>query len=473
MRLDRVLAAVDVLELRGDPSGVEVAAITHDSRRVQPGALYCALPGSVVDGHDFVAAAVTSGAVAVLGERMVPVDVVQARVAPGEARPALARAAAAFHGWPSRDLAVAGVTGTNGKTTVTHFLAGVLEAHGWPTGVIGTLSGARTTPEASDLQALLANMRDRGQRAVAMEVSSHALVQHRVDEVHFAVAVFTNLSPEHLDFHGTMEDYFAAKAILFDPQRAERAVINVDDSYGARLLKEAHIPAVGFSLAEVEGYEVTASGSRFRWDGVDLIVRLGGQHNAANALAAATAARSLGVPAATIAAGIAAVERVPGRFEMIDEGQPFTVIVDYAHTPDGLTRALNAARQAAAGRRVAVVFGCGGDRDRAKRPLMGRVAAELADLAVVTSDNPRTEDPLAIIDAIRAGADPADRLVVEPDRAVAIEMAVNWAQPGDVVLLAGKGHETGQVIGTQTRPFDDRDAARAALASLPSPGGHR
>ncbi|MDP9389568.1 MAG: UDP-N-acetylmuramoyl-L-alanyl-D-glutamate--2,6-diaminopimelate ligase, partial [Actinomycetota bacterium] len=369
----------------------------------------------------------------------------------------------AFHGHPSRALPVVGVTGTNGKTTTTHLLAAVLEAHGWPTGVIGTLSGPRTTPEAPDLQAALAAHVAHGAQAVALEVSSDALVQHRVDAVRFAVAAFTNLSPEHLNTHGDMESYFAAKASLFDPDRAAVAVVNVDDPWGRRLAAGVRIPVEPYSLADVDGIEPGARGARFRWEGEQVRLGLGGRFNVSNAVCAATVARHLGVPPATVAAGLSSFPGVPGRFERVDRGQPFAVVVDYAHTPAALEQVLLAARDEAPGGRVLVVFGCGGERDRAKRPIMGEVAARLADVVVLTSDNPRGEEPGAILDQVRAGASGAPTLVVEPDRRAAIRHAVAAARAGDVVVVAGKGHETGQTAGGRTAPFDDRVEAAEAL----------
>ena len=469
MRLDRLLGAVDVLETRGDPTTADVGAVIHDSRHARPGALYCCLPGRHHDGHDFAAAAVAGGAVAVLCERFVDLDagVVQARVAPATARPAMARLAARLNDEPSYALTVVGVTGTNGKTTVTHLLRSVLEAHGWPTSVVGTLGGVHTTPEAPELQALLARLRDEGRRAVAMEVSSHALDQHRVDAVHFSVVVFTNLSQDHLDHHRTMEAYFEAKARLFDPGRATRGVVNGDDAYGLRLLETGSIPMRAFSLSDASEIETGATASTFLWCGQRVRLGMGGRFNVSNALAAATAARSLGVPPETVAQGLGRVSSVPGRFEAVELGQPFSVIVDYAHTPQGLEQVLTAARGAAGpDHRVIVVFGAGGDRDRAKRPLMGEVAGRLADVVVVTSDNPRSEDPMAIIDDVLSGVAPGGALVVEPDRAGAVRLAIGQARPGDVVVLAGKGHEPVQVFSDRTVPFDDRQVARAAMDHL-------
>ncbi|MBK9181217.1 MAG: UDP-N-acetylmuramoyl-L-alanyl-D-glutamate--2,6-diaminopimelate ligase [Acidimicrobiales bacterium] len=465
MRLRDLLAGVDA-RVEGD-ADVDVAGVTHDSRAVGPGDLFCCLPGEHHDGHDFAPAALERGAVALLCERHLALDVTQ--VIAASARESMAPIAATLHGDPSRSLTVVGVTGTNGKTTTTHLLAAVLEANGWPTAVLGTLSGARTTPEATELQALLADMRDGGRRAVAMEVSSHALALHRVDATWFEAAVFTNLGRDHLDFHGNVERYFAAKASLFEPERTAVGVVNLDDPYGRLLLDAARVPTVGYALADAGDVVVHASENVFTWSGRRLHVPLGGRFNLHNALAAATTARELGVGLDAIEAGLAAVTPVPGRFEPVDAGQPFRVIVDYAHTPDGMEGLLRSAREVAAGGRVLVVFGCGGDRDREKRPAMGAVAERFADLVVLTSDNPRSEEPAAIIEAVRAGMDRRQRALVEPDRRAAISLAVRAARPGDVVVIAGKGHESTQVTGDVVAPFDDRVVARQAIAALESP----
>ena len=461
MRLDRLLGDVDVLEVRGEPASVEVGAIAHDTADVRPDTLFCCVRGSRVDGHDLAPGAVDAGAVALLCERFVDVEVAQARVP--NARAAMGPAAATLYDHPSAALRVVGITGTNGKTTVAHLLGAVFDAHGWSTGVIGTLTGTRTTPEAPALQQALARFRDEQRVAVAMEVSSHALAQHRVDGVHFAAAVFTNLSQDHLDYHGTMDDYFAAKARLFEEGRAEQAVLNADDPYGRRLLDSVRVPAVPYSLADAESLDLGAEGASFRWQGVPVRLRMRGRFNVLNALAAATTAQRLGIPVADVAAGLESVSAVPGRFEAVDGGQPFMVVVDYAHTPDGLEQALTAARELAAGGRVVVVFGAGGDRDHAKRPMMGEAVGRLADLAFLTSDNPRSEDPAVIIEEVRAGARATDHLVVEFDRATAIAAAVAEARPGDVVVIAGKGHETGQEIAGVVHPFDDRVVALQAV----------
>ncbi len=464
MQLSRLLGDLQVRALQGDPEGVDVLAVGHDSGTVGPGTLFCCVRGARVDGHDFAPQAVAAGAVALVVERFLAVDVVQ--VAVDDVRRAMARAAAALGGYPSHRMAVVGITGTNGKTTTAHFLRAVLEADGRRAAVIGTLSGVRTTPAAPELQAHLAELAGEGFTAVAMEVSSHALVQHRVDGVRFAVAVFTNLSQDHLDFHGTMEEYFAAKASLFDKDRAAVGVINVDDTWGRRLLETARLPTRPFSLSDAVDLRLDRSGSSFTWRGEPVRLRLAGTVNVANALAAAAAARELGVAPAAVAKGLGDLEFVPGRNQPVDRGQPFSLLVDYAHTPDALEKTLAGARDMAGDGRVLVVFGCGGDRDRAKRPLMGEVATRVADLAVLTSDNPRSENPAAIIDAVRAGVRRPEVLTVEPDRRAAIALALAAARAGDVVVLAGKGHETTQVTGTTVTPFDDRAVAAELLGAM-------
>lgn len=468
VRLASLLAGAGVVDRRGAVDGVAVSSVALDSRSVVPGSLFCCLPGRVTDGHDHAAAAVAAGAAALLVERFVGVEAPQVRVR--AARPAMAAVAAAFHGHPSRRLAVVGVTGTNGKTTTCHLLRAVLAASGRPTAVIGTLSGARTTPEAPELQALLARSVAAGDGAVAMEVSSEALAQSRADAVWFTVAVFTNLSAEHLDFHGDLERYFAAKASLFEPTRTALGVVNAADPWGRRLLEAAPVDMVAWTPDEALGLRPTASGSAFTWEGEPVELALPGAFNAANAVAAAATARALGVPPATVAAGLSAAGPVPGRFEVVDAGQPFTVVVDFAHTPVALEAVLGAARSRAGTGRVLVVFGCGGERDRAKRPAMGALAARLADVAVLTSDNPRSEDPAAIAAEVQAGAPGA--LVVELDRRAAIALALRRARPGDVVVVAGKGHERGQTAGGRTVAFDDRQVARELLAEGHGSEGH-
>jgi UDP-N-acetylmuramoyl-L-alanyl-D-glutamate--2,6-diaminopimelate ligase len=463
VRLEGLLEGLAVETVIGETAGVEITGVTHDSRAVAPGTLFCCVPGEHVDGHDFARAAVARGAGALLAER--PVDAPAPQVVVRSTRAAMGPVASTFHGHPSRHMDVVGVTGTNGKTTTTYLVQAALAADDRPTGVIGTLSGARTTPEAPDLQAQLAELRADGQRAVAMEVSSHALAQHRVDGTWFSVAVFTNLTRDHLDFHHSMEEYFDAKARLFDPAFTTRAVIDVDDEHGRALRDRVggRVHVTSYALSDAEGLEVGASESRFTWRGAPVRLPIGGRFNVRNALAAATASSLLGVAPETIARGLSSVAGVAGRFEPVDEGQPFRVVVDYAHTPDALVHVLSAAREVADGR-VLLVFGAGGDRDRTKRPEMGDVATRLADAVWLTSDNPRRESPLAIIAEVQSGARPAGAsLTVEPDRATAIAAAIDAAAPGDVVVIAGKGHEKTQTTGETVVPFDDRDVAAAAL----------
>lgn len=488
---------IDVLETVGDPSAVEVGGITHDSRRVVPGDLFCCVPGLVSDGHRYAREAVERGAIGVLCEHFIPEllsrDVTQARIAPGTMRPVMAQLAAAFYGFPARDLVMIGVTGTNGKTTVTQFLGDLLSATGRPTNVLGTLSGARTTPEATEVERVLAGVRDRQRadglrHAVAMEVSSHALVQSRVDGIHFDVAVFTNLSHDHLDYHGTMEDYFEAKAKLFTSNHALRAVVNADDPWGRLLLDRGKIPMTAVHHADAGDVVLRPGRTEFTWRGHRVATALTGAINVDNALLAAETALALEleIEPAEIASAMTHLRPVPGRLQVIAapggpeartpssggkrSRPPFTVLVDYAHTPAGLEVVLAEARQFGPGpsHRVISVFGCGGDRDRAKRPVMGAVAAAGSDLAIVTSDNPRGEDPLAIIEEVLTGVPGGrenTRVVVEADRRVAIRRALDAADAGDVVVIAGKGHETYQEIAGRRLPFDDVEEARDALAA--------
>lgn len=460
-----------------------VTGVAHDTAAVAPGNLFCCIRGSRADGHDLAPQALQAGASALVvdhpleagalgpGAERVPQIVVD------DVRRAMAPLAAAFWDQPSRQLKVFGVTGTAGKTTMTQLIQSIVQASGETCGVIGTLTGARTTPEAPGLQAQLAAERDRGSAAVAMEVSSHGLDLHRVDATWFAAAVFTNLSRDHLDFHRTMEEYFAAKARLFSAEFTDHAVVCTDDSWGRRLassLGGTELELHTYSMADAADLELAASGARFRWRGHPVRTHLTGGFNVANALGAATAAAAAGIPVDAIVAGLEATGPVSGRFEQVDEGQPFVVLVDYAHKPDALAQALRAARELCRGS-LHVVFGCGGDRDAGKRPLMGEVAAELADRVTVTSDNPRSEDPLEIIDQILAGTDGTQRpgsgeqtahIDVEPDRRAAIGKAVAEARQGDVILIAGKGHETTQITGDQVVPFDDRQVVREALSAL-------
>jgi len=449
-----------------EAAGPLVTDVVLASKQVAPGAIFACIRGANADGHDFAAEAVAHGAVALLCERRLDLPVAQVVV--GYVREVLGSLSAAFWDFPSSKLRVVGVTGTNGKTTTCALLASIFEAHGWPTGVIGTLTGSRTTPEAPALQRRLAELVASGAGAVAMEVSSHSLVQHRVDGAQFAAAVFNNLSQDHLDYHGTMEDYFEAKALLFTGRQVRLAVVNTSDPWGARLAERlasqsgSSMHVVGFSPADATSVELSPHMCRFTWRGRQLELDLGGRFNISNAVAAATAAIELGVTWDALAEGLRSVPLVEGRFQAVEEGQPFGVLVDFAHTPAALAESLRAARELAEAGRVIVVFGAGGDRDKVKRPLMGGSAAELADLVIVTSDNPRSEDPASIRRAIMAATPGAMEIA---GRADAIAAAIANLEKGDVLLVAGKGHETGQIVGKTVIPYSDHETVASALAA--------
>ena len=472
VRLADVAATVGA-DVRGNPDGT-VRDASNDSRDLPTGSLFFCIPGEQLDGHAFAQQAVDAGAAALVVDH--PLAVAAPQLVVRSVREAIGPMSAAVFGYPARDLMVIGVTGTNGKTTITYLLESVFREAGWRPGVVGT-TGLRidgvpsplshTTPEAPELHRALARMRAEGVRAVAVEISSHALAQHRVDGLVVDAAVFTNLSQDHLDLHETMEAYFEAKRRLFTPALARQGVVNADDGWGRRLLEHPEVPITTYGVgadADVRAVDVSVDGggSAAVVEGVSVRTSLRGRFNVENVLAALAAARVVGVEIEVAARGIAEVGRVPGRMEPIDAGQDFTVVVDYAHTPDSIHNVLRGARGSAEGR-VIVVFGCGGDRDRAKRPMMGRAAAEDADLVIVTTDNPRSEDPLLIIDEIVSGIPDGAAAIVEPDRATAIERAIGVAEPGDVVVVAGKGHETSQEIDGTFLPFDDREVARAAL----------
>ena len=470
------------------PPPTTVARITADSRRVEMGDCFVAVPGLKQDARRFVPEAVRRGATIVVTEGS-PLEVPICQVLVPSARVALARLAAAHHRHPSRALTVVGITGTNGKTTTSYLVEALLRARGDETGVIGTvnyvirgveLPASQTTPEALELQELLARMRDEGVRGVAMEVSSHALAMARADQIDFDVAVFTNLTQDHLDFHGTFDEYRRAKRRLFElltgsSKPACAAVINADDPSGSAMVEGLDLRVLTFGLgerAQVRALDWTSALDGIRMEvatprgSLALRSPLIGEHNVMNLLGAVATGLALGLPGTTIATALARVDAVAGRFEQMRAGQPFLVVVDYAHTPDALERVLTTARKLTPGR-LAVVFGCGGDRDRGKRPIMGEIAARLADRVWVTSDNPRSERPAAIIDEILVGVrrvgHEADALEALPDRAAAIRSALAWARAGDTVVIAGKGHETYQIIGSEVLPFDDRAVARAAL----------
>lgn len=462
-------------EVVGDP-GVRVRDVTHDSRQAGPGTLFVAIPGARHDGHDFAGAAVEMGSPALMVERVLSLGVPQIVV--DDTRRAMAPVAAEVHGHPSRRLRLVGVTGTNGKTTVTHMVEAIVAASGRKSGLVGTvhtrvgidnIHNTRTTPESSDFQRLLAQMADMRAEIVAAEVSSHALAMHRVDSISFAVAAFTNLSQDHLDFHGDLENYFLAKAKLFEPGRSERAVVNIDDPAGRRLLDAIELPV---TTTGRDG-DVVALERRVGLDSCRFLLScpsgeravelaIGGGFNVDNALVAAACSFSLGLSLDDVTRGLASFEGVPGRFEVVSGDDPVRVVVDYAHTPAGIAQAIVSARAGSEGR-VVLVFGAGGGRDRAKRPQMGS-AATAADIVLVTSDNPRNEDPEAIIDEVMSGMGDAVAVRRQVDRRRAIFDAIELAADGDVVLVLGKGHERGQEIAGRHLPFDDRLVARDALA---------
>lgn len=472
LAVERIVERVKPLVELGKRRGIAISDVVFDDREVTAGALFCCLPGTRHDGHDYAGLAAAAGAVAFICEHTLGSEVgdtLQLVVPPGTARLAMAKAACAYYEDPAAALHTVGVTGTNGKTTTTYLLRAILNRAGWPTGVIGTLEGARTTPESPHLQRALAHLRDGGVTAAAIEVTSHALVQHRVDGIRFDVAVFTNLSRDHLDFHETIEAYFAAKARLFSPERARFAVVNRDDEFGRRLLDRAEIPTVSYSLEDVRDLKLNLTEASFRLGKRAVRLHFGGEFNVSNALAAASAARALGVEPDAIVAGLDEAKGIPGRFEAIKGAGGVLAIVDYAHTPAGLEGLLTAVRAERLADDipekpgVIVVFGCGGERDRGKRPVMGAVASRLADVVVLTTDNPRSEDPETIIEEIRAGMSGPAKLVVEPNRRTAIAGALRAARPGDVVVVAGKGHETTQEFADVTLRFDDREVVRAEL----------
>jgi UDP-N-acetylmuramoyl-L-alanyl-D-glutamate--2,6-diaminopimelate ligase len=470
-------------------SDLEISGIVYDSRQATSGSLFVAVKGENFDGHDFAATAVRNGAVAIIAEQELTgiSPETTAVVTVPSSRVAMAAMAAKFFDYPSRKLKLIGVTGTKGKTTTTHLIASILRSQGQKTGIIGTL-GTRigdesintehTTPESVDLQSVLALMVERGVETVAMEVSSHGLVQQRVGGCEFDCGVFTNLTRDHLDYHLTMEDYFEAKLLLFRDYarrspKAFTAVVNLDDPAAARVSDATHGRLLTYSLnslADITATEIDVSASGVSYilsyggEIARVSIKLGGLFNVYNSVAAAGAAIAQGLSVSQIAAGLKSAGNVPGRFESIACGQDFAVVVDYAHAPDALENVLKAARDLTGGKLI-IVFGCGGNRDRGKRPMMGRIACELADRCVITSDNPRKEDPDAIIREILAGIDESNnaKVAVEPDRHTAIQMALQMASPGDMVVVAGKGHEDYQIFADTTIHFDDREVVREIL----------
>jgi UDP-N-acetylmuramoyl-L-alanyl-D-glutamate--2,6-diaminopimelate ligase len=443
---------------------VVFSGITQDSRNVEPGDILCCVRGESFDGHQFISEAIARGAVAVLVDHVdetVESSVVQIVVS--DVRAILGRIASAAFRHPASSLKMVGITGTNGKTTTASILGSLLSAHGASVHVMGTLTGARTTPESIDLHAQLRSCVDSGVDHVVMEVSSHALEHYRVDGIVFDVVIFTNLGHDHLDFHGTMENYFAAKRRLFTSELARVAVVNADDSYGNRLQKEASVPTSSYSLSDLSDVVVTASNVSFSWKKLEVRLPIGGSYAVLNALAAITAASELGIPDERIVSGCSSVQTVPGRFESVPNDQDLDVVVDFAHTPEALQGLLISAREIARAELI-VVFGCGGDRDNAKRPVMGDIASRGADKVIITSDNPRNEDPERIVAEVMAGVEVNRSLVSSiVNREKAIESAILGAKRGDMVVIAGKGHETTQEANGVMSPSSDVAIAATAL----------
>lgn len=489
MKIQRLLDGVDVVKIVG-AADAEIASVTYDSRRVGPGAIFFALRGEKTNGAKFVGEALQQGAIALASEDPrpdgIPSHVIWIELSPGSGRRGLARASANFYRHPADGLQLIGVTGTNGKTTTTFLVDSILREAGFRAGLIGTIehrtpkgsrAAANTTPESADLQQMFAEIRGSGGTHVVLEASSHALAMERLWGCHFGVAIFTNLTRDHMDYHQTFEEYFAAKKILFEGTGAGApgiGVINVDDPYAAQLTGLAR-RTLTYGLKGAP--EVTARKFALSFDGLEFVANtpignievrsaLVGRFNVYNILAAIGAGIGLNVAKSQIQDGIAKLQSVPGRFQRIDEGQPFLVIVDYAHTDDALRNLITTARELGPSSRIITVFGAGGERDRTKRPLMGEAAGSLSDLVVLTSDNPRGEDPLRIINDVVVGLQKSNaKYRIEPDREQAIANALEEARPGDIVLLAGKGHETYQVLRDGTVEFDDREKARGILRS--------
>ncbi|MFQ5991022.1 MAG: UDP-N-acetylmuramoyl-L-alanyl-D-glutamate--2,6-diaminopimelate ligase [Nitrospiraceae bacterium] len=500
MTFGELIEPLDAAERRGNME-VDVAVVTDDSRQVKPGSVFVAVKGGHADGHAFLRQAVDAGATALVIQDPTPADLGSATrggqsvpvVRVSNSRHALGLLASRLYGDPSSRLAMIGVTGTNGKTTVTYLCKSLLEAAGRRVGILGTvayhigserISAVHTTPGAVELQSLLGRMVDAGMDSVIMEVSSHALAQGRTDGCEFDVAVYTNLTQDHLDFHTDMDDYFQAKLRLFTglrasgkKSRAKRAIVNVDDARGHQVSQASQVPVWTYSIhnpSDIRAEDVRLSLAGTHFTAVtpagrfDVEARLVGDHNVYNVLAAIGVGLHEGIPPEAIRAGVLAVDNVPGRFERVEAGQDFTVVVDYAHTEDALVRLLTAVQSLKTGR-VITVFGCGGDRDRSKRPRMGHAAARLSDVVILTSDNPRTEDPQVILREVEAGIQEQlktarVRYQKIADRRLAIEAAIREAKKGDMVVIAGKGHEDYQILGTTRTPFDDREVARAAVA---------
>lgn len=491
--LAELVKYLPVQVVKGDISGLKVTGIAYDSRKVEPGFVFVCIEGFKTDGHNYVDSAVKNGAAAVVAAKAVAVPEGVPLILVDNTRVALALLGAAFYDFPSQSLIMLGITGTNGKTTTTHLIEEILKENGKKVGLIGTIKNkigdqelavTNTTPESLDLQRLLADMRDAGVSHVVMEVSSHALELQRVAGVEYDLAIFTNITQDHLDFHENMENYLAAKIKLFSglgkstgKEHPKYGIINVDDPQSGKIIDQMTAKVITYGInkkAEVQGENIDLRAEGVSFDvaapqgGLHLALNITGLFNVANSLAAVASAIALGLSLDSVKTALERVPGVAGRLEKVDAGQDFAVLVDYAHTPDSLENILKAAREFTRGR-IITVFGCGGDRDRTKRPIMGAASARLSDYTVITSDNPRSEEPLAILGDIEAGVSPLigkDKYTVIPDRREAIGYALKMAKGQDTVLIAGKGHETYQIVGDKVLPFDDREAARELLAQL-------
>jgi len=467
MKLTKILKAFNFgrnskSEVIGNPKRAIVNGLSYDSRNVKEGDLFFCISGEYNDGHDYAQEAIAKGAAAVVVTREIETHSPQIKVE--NVRSAMAEMAEIFFNFPSKKLTTVGVTGTNGKTTTVNLLAEIATSAGENAASIGTLTGTRTTPEAPDLQKQIHDLAEEGKSFLAMEVSSHALSQRRISNIKYDLAIFTNLSHDHLDYHGDMESYYQAKSLLFTPNHAKYAVINVDTPFGKRLAEEIEIPHKIVSMGDIEIIEETIQQNIFQWEGETIEMQTPGTFNIENAISAAFAAQALGFDKEAIVQGLSEAQALPGRFEVVDsKNNGPTVIIDYSHTPEGLRKVLLSARNIPGIKNVHVVFGCGGDRDKSKRPQMGATSENAATDVYLTSDNPRSEDELSIINDILAGfQNPAD-VYIEPDRRKAIFQAIKMSGSKDVVIIAGKGNEESQEINGQFHPFKDRDVARNGL----------